>query len=62
MQPMRKLIALLFLVSTLITQAQTDEHSYHRAKIYYDSPERFQQLVNIGIPVDHGIHKKNHFF
>ena len=35
---------------------------YHKVKINYISSENFDRLVQSGIPLDHGIHKKNQYF
>ena len=49
-------------MTSIIVSGQINSSEYHRAKIYYNSPEQLEQLINAGIPMDHGIHKKNHFF
>lgn len=53
------LFALLFL-STLLSAQQVE--TYSRARIYYDSAEEFQKLLQSGIEMDHGTHKKGVFF
>ena len=35
---------------------------YHRVKINYNSYENFERLLESGISLDHGLHKKNSYF
>lgn len=59
---MRKLLTVLIMVwaSALISQNSTEK--FHRAKIYYNNFEDLKQLESLGIPMDHGLHKKNIYF
>nr|WP_321233199.1 M14 family zinc carboxypeptidase [uncultured Psychroserpens sp.] len=41
--------------------AQRSSETYQHAKIYYNSYEDILNLGRLGIPVDHGIHKRNYF-
>lgn len=45
-----------------IFQLTAQQQKYHRAKIYYQNETQFHQLEQLGIPLDHGVHKKNVFF
>ena len=50
-----------FLFSTLVLAQETQE-KYQRAKITYSQQTNgLTQLEALGIPVEHGIHKNNHF-
>jgi len=42
-----------------VSFAQVQKEKYHRVKIYYNSPQQFQQLEHDGIVIDHGIRDKN---
>ncbi|MDH7447201.1 M14 family zinc carboxypeptidase [Aquimarina sp. 2201CG14-23] len=53
------LLTFIFLVSAL-TISQT-KPTYSRAKIIYNTPQNFQKLMEAGIPMDHGQHKKGIF-
>jgi len=35
---------------------------FHKVKINYTSPDDLVKLANQGVCIDHGLHKKNHFF
>ena len=54
------LLAALFFITISVT-AQKPE-VYSKARIYYNSVEEFQKLVQSGIAMDHGKHKKGVFF
>jgi carboxypeptidase T len=54
------LIAILISITTIATAQQNEVYS--KARIYYNSPEDFQKLVQSGIAMDHGTHKKGVFF
>ena len=54
------LIAILISITTIATAQQTEVYS--KARIYYNSAEDFQKLVQSGIAMDHGKHKKGVFF
>lgn len=59
---MKKIIAIIALITSSFTFAQNPNTSFHRAKIYYNDAESFERLYKAGIAVDHGIHKKNTYF
>ncbi|MEL6812800.1 MAG: hypothetical protein AAFP76_15840, partial [Bacteroidota bacterium] len=59
---MKQLLFVVFLLSTTLSMAQEAQEIYQRAKIHYNSKEDLRKLSSIGIALDHGIHKKNHFF
>ncbi|WP_159092242.1 M14 family metallopeptidase [Aquimarina sp. Aq107] len=52
-------LSLFFLVSAIII-AQT-KPSYSRAKITYNTPANFKTLMDAGVPMDHGQHKRGMF-
>jgi carboxypeptidase T len=54
------LLAALFFITISVTAQQTEVYS--KARIYYNSPEEFQKLMQSGIAMDHGRHKKGVFF
>ena len=54
------LFAILISITTIATAQQTEVYS--KARIYYNSAEEFQKLVQSGIAMDHGKHKKGVFF
>lgn len=54
------LIAILISITTIAKAQQTE--IYSKARIYYNSAEDFQKLVQSGIAMDHGKHKKGVFF
>lgn len=56
---MKNLTLIFFCFISLLSFSQ---EKYHRAKLYYNSQESFNQLLNSGITIDHGIHIKNKFF
>ncbi len=58
---MKKITLLLLLICNFLS-SQTIEETYHRVKIYYDSPEDLMQLENAGIALDHGTKRVNVFF
>jgi hypothetical protein len=58
---MKNIFALYLLSMSLSLCAQNTSETYQRAKIYYNSPEDIVNLGHFDIPVDHGIHKRNHF-
>ena len=51
-----KLVIFLYFVS-LSLFAQQKVEKYHRAKIIYNSIENLKKLEQLGVPMDHGIHK-----
>ncbi|MEC9108634.1 MAG: hypothetical protein VX472_03660, partial [Bacteroidota bacterium] len=56
--------ALFITISLLFFSFANSQESelYHKVKINYISSENFDRLVQSGIPLDHGIHKKNQYF
>jgi len=58
---MKKLLLLILLFVIQITFAQDVQEKYQRAKINYSQPNDLEHLESLGIPVDHGIHKKGYF-
>ena len=58
---MKKLIPLLILCITTLGFSQEIQEKHQRAKINYTQIEDLNRLDLMGIPVDHGIHKKGHF-
>jgi len=59
---MKQLLLVVFLLSATLSSAQETQEIFQKAKIHYNSKEDFKRLSHLGIAVDHGIHKKNHFF
>ena len=59
---MIKYLTLFFYVLLpLISFSQKDE-KFHKVKINYNSTIDLVKLANQGVGIDHGLHKKNHFF
>jgi carboxypeptidase T len=58
---MKNILVLGLLSISLSLCAQNTSQTYQRAKIYYSSPEDIVNLGRLDIPIDHGIHKRNHF-
>ncbi len=56
-----KKIAFLLLLSTFIGFSQIVQEKHQRAKINLNSSEDLSKLDALGIPVDHGIHKKGQY-
>lgn len=54
---MKKITLLLLLLSSSWLFSQQPE-TYHRAKIFYETEEKFHQLEHLGLAMDHGSHKK----
>ncbi len=59
---MRRFITTVLCLVCINFWGQVKAQTYHRVKIHYTSPDEFQQLLEAGFPLDHGIHKYNHFF
>ena len=56
---MKKLLLFaLLLISAYSFSQQTEK--YQRAKIIYNAPNGLQTLESLGIPVEHGIHKRGY--
>ncbi len=58
---MKHYLILIFLVITEISLAQKTSEKYSRARIYFNNPTTYKALQQIGIPLDHGNHKKGVF-
>ena len=54
-------IFFVFVCIPLVSFSQNKE-KFHKVKINYSSPNDLVKLANQGVAIDHGIHKKNHFF
>ena len=59
---MKKLVFLLILFLQFSFVNSQENELFHRVKINYNSFENFEKLLNSGIAIDHGIHKKNDYF
>ena len=60
---MKNITIIISLLGFMFSYSQTaQKEDYHRARIYYNSPQQLKQIESLGIPLDHGIHKKNTFF
>lgn len=55
----RYLLVFCFITSSIYAQSNMEKHQ--RARVFYDSQEALMQLETLGIPIDHGQHKKNVF-
>lgn len=53
------LVYFLLVIQTIFSQNVQEKHQ--RAKINYNQPDDLRTLESIGIPVDHGVHKKGVF-
>ncbi len=58
---MKKSILLIFLFCSVLGFSQNVQEKHQRAKINFNSPNDLVNLDALGIPVDHGIHKKGQF-
>ena len=58
---MKKIYFLFFCMAFLNAFSQGTRQKYHRAKINYNSIEKYEQLVKLGLSMDHGTHKKGFF-
>lgn len=56
---MRKLLLGILLLSTCICTSQEVQEIYQRAKIYFEDSQELKQLMNLEIPIDHGIQYQN---
>ena len=59
---MKRVIFLLIFVFQFSFVNSQENELFHRVKINYSSSENFEKLLNSGIALDHGIHKKNDYF
>ncbi len=51
----------MFLFCASLSFAQNAQEKHQRAKINFNTPNDLAKLDALGIPVDHGTHKKGHF-
>ncbi len=58
---MKRFLILLFLLFSFVIYAQKEIPVYSKAKIFYNNSLDLVKLSENGIPVDHGLHKKNVF-
>jgi hypothetical protein len=58
---MKKTLLLLLLFVTPFIYAQSIQEKHQRAKINYQNSNDLAKLNALGIPVDHGTHKRGHF-
>ncbi|PHS67937.1 MAG: hypothetical protein COB12_01590 [Flavobacterium sp.] len=58
---MKKLVLLVLLFVIQFSFAQNNPEKYQRAKINYSEANDLKNLESLGIPVDHGTHKKGYF-
>ena len=56
---LKKLLILSWLFITMSSPTQAQTELFHRARIYYESPENIKRLQELGVPMDHGIRKEN---
>ncbi|HBY70167.1 MAG TPA: hypothetical protein DEG69_21885, partial [Flavobacteriaceae bacterium] len=56
----KNLLLFLFLTSTFLFSQEVQE-KYQRAKINYNATEDLSRLESLGVPVEHGTHKRGHF-
>lgn len=59
---MKKLVFIIILFLQFNNVNSQESELYHKVKINYISSENFEKLLESGIPLDHGIHKKNSYF
>jgi hypothetical protein len=59
---MKKILLFCVLLLALQSYSQVESEKYQRAKIYYNGNEDFQRLSQLGIALDHGVHKRGYFF
>ena len=58
---MKKSLLLLLFITMQFTFAQNVQEKHQRARINYSQSNNLQKLESLGIPVDHGTHKKGYF-
>lgn len=58
---MKKILLLAFLCISISLFSQETQEKYQRAKVNYTSKQDLAQLTEMGIPMEHGIHKKGVF-
>ncbi|MFT6707930.1 MAG: carboxypeptidase T [Flavobacteriales bacterium] len=58
---MKKILLFLAIIAVGIANAQTFQDKYQRAQINYSEASDLTRLAELGIPVEHGVHKKGFF-
>jgi len=58
---MKKILSLVFLLIVALGYSQSSQEIYQRAKISYSQKEDAVRLSHMGVPMDHGIHKKGSY-
>ncbi len=58
---MKKSLLLVLFITIQFTFAQNVQEKYQRAKINYSQANSLGHLESLGIPIDHGTHKKGYF-
>jgi len=58
---MKKTILLILLFTSSFIFSQEVQEKYQRAKINYNSTDDLSKLESLGVPVEHGAHKRGHF-
>jgi len=59
---MKKMLFLCVLLFSITLHAQVVSEKHQRAKINYNGNEDFERLNQLGISLDHGVHKEGYFF
>jgi len=58
---MKKTVLLLLLLTSSFIFSQEVQEKYQRAKINYNSSDDLSRLATLGVPVEHGTHKRGEF-
>jgi len=58
---MNKILLFLAIIAAGTANAQTFQEKYQRAQINYSEASDLTRLAELGIPVEHGVHKKGFF-
>ena len=58
---MKKTVLLILLLTSTFLFSQEVQEKYQRAKINYNSTDDLSRLASLGVPVEHGTHKRGHF-
>ena len=59
---MKRILFQFIFISILQFSYTQESKIFHKIKINYSNQEELIKLSNIGVCIDHGFHKKNHFF
>jgi hypothetical protein len=59
---MKRVLQIALLFVCFLGYTQETQEVYQRAQINYNSIEDLSKLDALGIPVDHGIHKRGFFY